>query len=163
MSVPTMLEYTRDVRSQFERNEPGDFIASIRGIVTERKNAGRVQFIEVLDVTGSIQVIFLSDSFADEEEYKLCKQVRIGDVISVIGPFALNNGNRLSVFPTKPPEILGEDVAIPIRQADLPYRAAGAKMIHARVIKHLRQFLDKKQVRRDRAQVSFDQLGWSRS
>jgi len=143
MIVPTVLEYTCDVRNQFERAEPGDFTAHIRGIVTERKNAGRAQFIEVLDVTGSIQVVFLADSFSDEEDYKLCKKVRVGDVISVVGPFAPNNANRLSIFPTKPPEFVGEDVAIPIGQTDLPYRAAGAKMIQARIIKRLRQFLDK--------------------
>ncbi|MGH9840369.1 MAG: OB-fold nucleic acid binding domain-containing protein [Blastocatellia bacterium] len=143
MSDATILEYVRDVQSHFERNEAGAFIAHIRGIVTERKNAGRAQFIEVLDVTGSIQVIFLRDSFPNEEEYKLCKQIKVGDVIGVVGPFALNNAKRLSIFPTKLPEVLGEDVAIPIGQADLPYRAAGVKMIQARIIKHLRQSLDR--------------------
>lgn len=62
MNTPTVLEYTRDVRAQFEREGPDGLIAHVRGIVTERKNAGRAQFIEVVDVTGSIQVVFLARS-----------------------------------------------------------------------------------------------------
>lgn len=89
------------------------------------------------------RLFFSPDPFTNDDDYKLCKKVRIGDVISVVGPVALNNANRLSIFPKTPPEIVGGDVAIPIGQTDLPYRAAGSKMIQARIIKHMREFLDK--------------------
>lgn len=142
MSTTIVLEYVRDVRSQFERKQAGKFAAHIRGIVTARTNAGRVQFIELADVTGHIQVVFLAESFPGIGEYDLTKRIRVGDIITVEGEYKLSNRGVLSIFPTTPPKFISEDLAIPIREADLPYRAVGAKMIQARIIKHLRQFLD---------------------
>ena len=139
---PVVLEYARDIIAHFERDGADGLVGQVRGIVTDRKNEGsRAQIVELVDVSGTITVVFLPEIMLPED-YELSKAIRKGDIVRVSGPVDYNRAGRLSIFPTVPPQSLRDATGIPIEQTDLPFRAAGSKLLHARIIRRITDHLD---------------------
>lgn len=135
------LKFAQDVRNHFEIFGPNDILATVRGLVTKRKNKGRVQFIELLDVTGSIQILLLKENFSDEDYEEKCRKLARGNIISASGPVELSKGNgELSIVPTEPPEVLEIGSSFVLEEGADAFRSAGSRVVQARIIDRLESY-----------------------
>lgn len=143
--MSTELKFAQDIHSHYELYGTEDVVAHVRGLITKRKNAGRTQFLEVLDVTGRIQILLLSENFSEDDYVNRCKSLRKGNIISVAGSLALSQGNGvLSIVPNTPPETIEIGSTDLLDRNDISFIAAGTKIVHARIVGKLENFFRSK-------------------
>ncbi|WP_386175125.1 OB-fold nucleic acid binding domain-containing protein [Sulfitobacter sp. R86518] len=140
--LETILRYARDVHSHFEANGADGQSASLRGIITKRKKAGRTLFIELVDVTGKIQILMSADRFTDDEYENKCVSLRKGDIIAVKGSVGESDSSKTtSIFASHPPEVVLINAENSHELGDKPYLASGTLMIQAQIVQVLEQKL----------------------
>lgn len=135
-----------------------DGAVSIAGRVMGRRGHGKIQFYDLKDGSGSIQIVFRADELGPDA-YKLLDLVDLGDFLAVQGAVGKTQAGELSVFAggfqliskavrPLPGEWHGlKDIEDRYRQryVDLNINSGVREMfvIRSRIIKFLRGFLDK--------------------
>ena len=89
-------------------------VVSLAGWVARRRDHGGVEFIDLRDATGSVQVVIRDESLAGALRAEWCLQIT-GEV--VLRP----DGNANSALPTGAIEIMGDDVKVLSESAALPF------------------------------------------
>lgn len=137
------LRFASEVHSQFKLQGPEKLYASIRGLVVERKNKGRTQFLQVRDVTGILQIILQKENFGEKEYEEKCKSIRKGDIISTHGVVGIGRSSGIaSIIPDEPPVIVPVEAENTIELDSLPYMAVGSRVIQAKIINSIRRFFE---------------------
>lgn len=137
------LRFASEVHNQFGLQGPENLYASIRGLVVERVNKGKTQFLQVRDVTGVLQVILEKENFGEKEYEEKCKSIRKGDIISTHGVIGVGRSSGIaSIIPNEPPEIVPIEAENTVELDSLPYMAVGSRVIQAKIINSIRRFFE---------------------
>lgn len=148
--------YSKDIKDHFEEVEGK--VVSVAGRMMSKRRHGKICFMDLLDMKGSIQIFARKDVL--EEAYEDVKGFDIGDIIGVKGEVFRTEAGEISIraqevcLLSKSLQILPEKFH-GLKDQDLRYRQRYVDLIvnpeikevfykRTKIIKAIRQFLDKR-------------------
>jgi hypothetical protein len=129
---PTVLRYARDVGASLQLVPDGEALASLSGLVSKIRSSGRIRFIQLRDVTGSIQLVAEKETLG-EASWASVTSMRAGARVSVEGHVGRTRMGEASVFLTRPPILRSEDLGRPIAGSESQYANVGMQIFLARL------------------------------
>lgn len=147
--------YSSEIKENFEELE--DEVVSVAGRIMSRRGHGKVNFIDLQDSEGTVQ-LFISQKNLGKEEYEDLNLLDIGDIVGVTGEVFKTNAGEISIrvsellLMTKSLQILPEKFH-GLKDQDLRYRQRYVDLIvnpevkktfilRTRIIQSMRRYLD---------------------
>ncbi len=133
------LRYARDVESHLQLSPTLDAYAVLAGLVTKIRRHGGIQFLQLRDATGSIQLVAMRDSL-DDEGWSSVAGLRAGDRVHAAGTVGRSNTGQASVFLTGPPVKRNEDLGGTVAGSESTYANVGMQIFLARLKNRAAEF-----------------------
>lgn len=154
---PERYERTTDIEGA--RNlEDGTKDVSIAGRILSKRKMGKISFLHISDITGTIQLVIKRDDLGEEEYKKFHEIIDIGDFIGVTGEMFTTQAGEKSVqvygytflgksyrpLPEKFHGLVDQELIYRERHLDLIMNEDAKKrfLLRSKFIKLMREFLD---------------------
>ncbi|HMO12713.1 MAG TPA: lysine--tRNA ligase [Pirellulaceae bacterium] len=152
-----------DMRSWKQERGGGDLVGpAVRaaGRIVLHRDTGKLQFIDIQDWTGTIQ-LFVGKNQVGEENWKLIENLDLGDLIGVDGELKMTMRGELSIFaekiylltktieppPAKHVGLVDPELRQRLRYIDLAYNAESRQRFlnRTKIVQSIRRTLDENQ------------------
>lgn len=154
---PERYSRTHDIE-ECRKLEDGQKDISIAGRILSKRKMGKISFMHISDITGTIQLVVKREDLGEEEYKKMHEVLDIGDFIGVNGEIFTTQAGEKSVqvygytflgkslrpLPEKFHGLVDQELIYRERHLDLIMNEESKKrfLLRSRFIKLIRQFLD---------------------